>query len=55
VTYPKALTCEQPIPEAAPRVDCFSPTVDLPLRRNDNKVVIRNAPAIVLNKITVKT
>jgi|688.fasta_scaffold19910_11 hypothetical protein len=55
VSYPKAITCEQPIPISAPRVDCFDPTVDLPLRRNDNKVVIRNAPAIVLNKITVKT
>jgi len=55
VTYPKPVTCVQTIPKSAPRVDCFSPTVDLPLRRNDNKVVIGNAPAIVLNKITVKT
>jgi hypothetical protein len=55
VTYPKAVTCVQTIPKASPRVDCFEPTVDIPLRRNDNLVVIQNAPAIVRNKITVKT
>lgn len=41
VRFPKALGCATlPIPRAAPRVVPFNPTVDLPLRRNDNKGVI---------------
>jgi len=40
VTFPKAVWCAYPVPNAAPRVVPFNPTVDLPLRRNDNKVVI---------------
>ena len=33
-------SCPHPIPNAAPQVVPFNPTVELPLRRNDNKVVI---------------
>lgn len=40
ITFPKAIGCDHPLPNAAPRVVPFNPTVDLPLRRNDNKVVI---------------
>ena len=46
VTYPKAIGCDHPIPNAAPRVVPFNPVVDLPLRRNDNKVVIAAAPMV---------
>lgn len=41
VRFPKAIRCTPlPIPRAAPRVVPFNPVVDLPLRENDNKVVI---------------
>ena len=40
VTFPKAIDCAYPVPNAAPQVVPFNPTVELPLRRNDNKVVI---------------
>jgi hypothetical protein len=41
VRFPKAISCiGLPIPNAAPRVVPFNPVVDLPLRENDNKVVI---------------
>ena len=41
VRFPKAIRCTPlPIPRAAPRVVPFNPTVDLPLRENDNKGVI---------------
>jgi len=46
VRFPKAISCiGLPIPKAAPRVVPFNPTVDIPLRENDNKVVIAAAPA----------
>jgi hypothetical protein len=38
-------SCPHPIPNAAPQVVPFNPTVELPLRRNDNKVVIAAAPS----------
>ena len=41
VRFPKAISCVGlPIPRSAPRVVPFNPTVDIPLRENDNKVVI---------------
>lgn len=41
VRFPKAISCIGiPIPRAAPRVVPFNPIVDIPLRENDNKVVI---------------
>jgi hypothetical protein len=40
VTFPKAIGCSYRLPIAARRVVPFNPTVELPLRRNDNKVVI---------------
>jgi hypothetical protein len=41
VRFPKAISCiGLPIPKAAPRVVPFNPVVDIPLRENDNKVVI---------------
>ena len=41
VRFPKAVSCiSLPIPKAAPRVVPFNPVVDIPLRENDNKVVI---------------
>jgi hypothetical protein len=40
ITHPSSIGCAHPIPNAAPRVVPFNPVVDLPLRRNDNKVVI---------------
>ena len=41
VRFPKAIRCTPlPIQKAAPRVVPFNPVVDLPLRENDNKVVI---------------
>ena len=50
VTYPKAITCEQPIPISAPRVDCFDPVIRFGMRRNDNKAVFLNyTPPIVFN------
>jgi hypothetical protein len=46
VRFPRAIRCiPLPIPNAAPRVVPFNPTVDIPLRENDNKVVIAAAPA----------
>uniref|UniRef100_A0A6C0HK48 Uncharacterized protein n=1 Tax=viral metagenome TaxID=1070528 RepID=A0A6C0HK48_9ZZZZ len=46
VRFPRAIRCSPlPIPKAAPRVVPFNPTVDIPLRENDNKVVIAAAPA----------
>jgi len=45
VTFPKMVGCSYRLPRAAPRVVPFNPTVDLPLRRNDNKVVIAAAAA----------
>ena len=45
ITFPKAIGCDHPIPEAAPQVVPFNPTAELPLRRNDNKVVIAAAPS----------
>lgn len=47
VRFPKAVECiPLPIPKAAPQVVPFNPTVQLPLRRNDNKVVIAAAPSV---------
>jgi hypothetical protein len=44
VRFPKAISCiGLPIPRAAPRVVPFNPTVDIPLRENDNKVVISSS------------
>jgi len=41
VRFPKAISCVGlPIPKAAPQVVPFNPIVDIPLRENDNKVVI---------------
>jgi hypothetical protein len=41
VRFPKAISCiGLPTPNAAPRVVPFNPVVDIPLRENDNKVVI---------------
>ena len=41
ITFPRAVRCNTlPIQTAVPRVVPFNPTVDLALRRNDNKVVI---------------
>jgi hypothetical protein len=41
VRFPKEIRCNPlPIQIDAPRVVPFNPTVDLPLRRNDNSVVI---------------
>lgn len=46
VTFPRAVRCiPLPIPRAAPRVVPFNPIVDIPLRENDNKVVIAAAPS----------
>ena len=39
---PKAIACTSVISNAAPQVVPFNPTVDLPLRRNDNKVVLQS-------------
>ena len=39
-------SCPHPIPEAAPQVVPFNPTVELPLRRNDNKVVISGSSSV---------
>ena len=39
---PKAIACTSVISNAAPQVVPFNPVVDLPLRRNDNKVVIQS-------------
>ena len=39
---PKAISCTSVISNAAPQVVPFNPTVDLPLRRNDNKVVLQS-------------
>ena len=47
VRFPKAIRCiSLPIPRAAPRVVPFNPTVELPLRENDNKVVISQSSSI---------
>lgn len=42
VTYPKAITCEESIPNSAPRVDCFDPVLEFGWRKNDNKGVFLN-------------
>jgi hypothetical protein len=47
VRFPKAIRCiSLPVPRAAPRVVPFNPTVELPLRENDNKVVISRSPSV---------
>jgi hypothetical protein len=42
---PKAISCTSVISNAAPQVVPFNPVVDLPLRRNDNKVVLQSVVA----------
>jgi len=39
---PKAIPCTSVISNAAPQVVPFNPVVDLPLRKNDNKVVLQS-------------
>ena len=39
---PKVIPCTSVISNAAPQVVPFNPTVDLPLRNNDNKVVLQS-------------
>ena len=38
---PKVIGCSAVISNANPQVDPFNPVVELPLRKNDNKVVIK--------------
>jgi hypothetical protein len=38
---PKVIGCQAVISNANPQVDPFNPVVELPLRKNDNKVVIK--------------
>jgi len=45
ITFPKSVGRSYTLPRAAPRVVPFNPTVDLPLRENDNKVVISRSSA----------
>ena len=40
---PKVIPCTSVISKAAPQVVPFNPVVDLPLRKNDNKVVVKSA------------
>ena len=40
ITFPTKIGCSYTLPRAAPRVVPFNPIVNIPLRRNDNKVVI---------------
>jgi len=42
---PKAISCTSVISNAAPQVVPFNPVVDLPLRKNDNKVVLQSVVA----------
>jgi hypothetical protein len=42
---PKAIACTSVISNAAPQVVPFNPVVDLPLRKNDNKVVLQSVVA----------
>jgi len=42
---PKVIPCTSVISNAAPQVVPFNPVVDLPLRRNDNKVVLQTVVA----------
>ena len=42
---PKAISCTSVISNANPQVVPFNPVVDLPLRKNDNKVVLQSVIA----------